>query len=252
MQFDECTPYQTEGRLTSEDEARLSMELSLRWARRSRDEFERLGNPNALFGIVQGGMFEALRAESAQALARDGLSRLRHRRRQRRRAEGGDATHHGAHAGAAAGAQAALPDGRGHAGGSGRRRGLRHRHVRLRHADAQRAQRPPVHPLRRPAHPQRAPQVRRAADRRDLQLHRLPRLLARLSAPPRPLRRDARADAGQHPQPALLPEPDARDARGARRGPLCRLADAISRPIGPSASAKSATWVRPTRTATAA
>jgi queuine tRNA-ribosyltransferase len=69
MQLDECTPYQTEGRLTSEREARLSMELSLRWARRSRDEFERLDNPNALFGIVQGGMFEALRAESAQALA---------------------------------------------------------------------------------------------------------------------------------------------------------------------------------------
>jgi queuine tRNA-ribosyltransferase len=69
MQLDECTPYQTEGRLTSEHEARLSMELSLRWARRSRDEFERLGNTNALFGIVQGGMFEHLRAESAQALA---------------------------------------------------------------------------------------------------------------------------------------------------------------------------------------
>jgi queuine tRNA-ribosyltransferase len=69
MQLDECTPYQTEGRLTSEHEARLSMELSLRWARRSRDEFERLGNPNALFGIVQGGMFEPLRAESTQALA---------------------------------------------------------------------------------------------------------------------------------------------------------------------------------------
>jgi queuine tRNA-ribosyltransferase len=69
MQFDECTPYQTAGRLTSEDEARSSMELSLRWARRSRDEFARLGNPNALFGIVQGGMFEGLRAESAAALA---------------------------------------------------------------------------------------------------------------------------------------------------------------------------------------
>ena len=69
MQFDECTPYQTAGRLTSEDEARRSMALSLRWARRSRDEFDRLGNPNALFGIVQGGMFEGLRAESAAALA---------------------------------------------------------------------------------------------------------------------------------------------------------------------------------------
>jgi queuine tRNA-ribosyltransferase len=69
MQFDECTPYQTAGRLTTEDEARRSMELSLRWARRSHAEFVRQGNPNALFGIVQGGMFEGLRAESAAALA---------------------------------------------------------------------------------------------------------------------------------------------------------------------------------------
>jgi queuine tRNA-ribosyltransferase len=69
MQLDECTPYQSGGKLTTEDEARRSMELSLRWARRSHDEFQRLGNPNALFGIVQGGMFEGLRAESAAALA---------------------------------------------------------------------------------------------------------------------------------------------------------------------------------------
>ena len=69
MQFDECTPYQTKGALTSEKDARASMELSLRWARRSRDEFTRLQNPNALFGIVQGGMFENLREASAEALA---------------------------------------------------------------------------------------------------------------------------------------------------------------------------------------
>jgi queuine tRNA-ribosyltransferase len=69
MQFDECTPYETQGRLTTEAEARASMELSLRWARRGRDEFARLANPNALFGIVQGGMFEALREESAATLA---------------------------------------------------------------------------------------------------------------------------------------------------------------------------------------
>ncbi len=68
MQFDECTPYQTKGHVTTEAEARTSMELSQRWARRSRDEFERLANPNALFGIVQGGMFEGLREESLQAL----------------------------------------------------------------------------------------------------------------------------------------------------------------------------------------
>ena len=45
------------------------MELSLRWARRCRHEFARLANPNALFGIVQGGMFETLREASVAALA---------------------------------------------------------------------------------------------------------------------------------------------------------------------------------------
>lgn len=69
MQLDECTPYETKGHVTTEAQARRSMEMSLRWAKRSRDEFTRLGNPNALFGIVQGGMFEHLREESAAALA---------------------------------------------------------------------------------------------------------------------------------------------------------------------------------------
>ena len=68
MQFDECTPYESKGKLTTEAEARDSMELSRRWARRCQTEFERLANPNALFGIVQGGMFESLREDSLDAL----------------------------------------------------------------------------------------------------------------------------------------------------------------------------------------
>jgi queuine tRNA-ribosyltransferase len=68
MQFDECTPYETAGHVTTEKEARASMELSLRWARRCLAEFRRLENPNALFGIVQGGMFETLREESLAQL----------------------------------------------------------------------------------------------------------------------------------------------------------------------------------------
>jgi queuine tRNA-ribosyltransferase len=68
MQFDECTPYESKGQLTTEAEARKSMELSLRWAARCKTEFERLGNPNALFGIVQGGMFENLREASLERL----------------------------------------------------------------------------------------------------------------------------------------------------------------------------------------
>jgi len=63
MVFDECTPYPA-----TRDEAAASMELSLRWARRSRAEFDALGNPNALFGIVQGGMFGDLRDESLAGL----------------------------------------------------------------------------------------------------------------------------------------------------------------------------------------
>jgi queuine tRNA-ribosyltransferase len=72
MIFDECTPYQVgdgpAARPATEREAADSMRLSLRWARRSRDAFDRLENPNALFGIVQGGMFEHLRDESAAGL----------------------------------------------------------------------------------------------------------------------------------------------------------------------------------------
>jgi len=68
MIFDECTPYSVEDIPIGIDEARASMELSLRWAQRSRAEFDRLENPNALFGIVQGGMFEELRDASIASL----------------------------------------------------------------------------------------------------------------------------------------------------------------------------------------
>ena len=73
MVFDECTPFEIDGRAATHDEAAASMRLSLRWARRSRERFDRGGNPNALFGIVQGGMFEALRDESLAGLAEIGF-----------------------------------------------------------------------------------------------------------------------------------------------------------------------------------
>jgi len=73
MQFDECTPYEVKGHRTTEAEARDSMQLSLRWAQRCAVEFERLENRNALFGIVQGGMFEDLRDESIDHLAQMNL-----------------------------------------------------------------------------------------------------------------------------------------------------------------------------------
>ena len=66
MIFDECTPYPA-----SVDEAGKSMRLSLRWAERSKRAHE--GNPNALFGIVQGGMHEDLRDESLAGLVQIGF-----------------------------------------------------------------------------------------------------------------------------------------------------------------------------------
>ena len=68
MVFDECTPYMIKDKPATSEEAALSMRMSLRWARRSREAFDALENPNALFGIVQGGMFETLRDESLAGL----------------------------------------------------------------------------------------------------------------------------------------------------------------------------------------
>lgn len=68
MVLDECTPYEIEGRPATAAEAAQSMQMSLRWAKRSRDTFDQGANPNALFGIVQGGMFEDLRDESLAGL----------------------------------------------------------------------------------------------------------------------------------------------------------------------------------------
>ncbi|WP_341236749.1 tRNA guanosine(34) transglycosylase Tgt [uncultured Limnobacter sp.] len=68
MIFDECTPYPA-----THTEARLSMEMSMRWARRSRDSFDALDNNNGLFGIVQGGMYEDLRDISLQGLEEIGF-----------------------------------------------------------------------------------------------------------------------------------------------------------------------------------
>jgi queuine tRNA-ribosyltransferase len=61
MVFDECTPYPA-----TQEQARFSMELSMRWAERSKRAHE--GNPNALFGIVQGSVYEDLRDSSSRKL----------------------------------------------------------------------------------------------------------------------------------------------------------------------------------------
>jgi queuine tRNA-ribosyltransferase len=66
MVFDECTPYPA-----TADQARASMELSMRWAQRCKAAHG--DSPHALFGIVQGGMYPALRRESLQQLERIGF-----------------------------------------------------------------------------------------------------------------------------------------------------------------------------------
>ena len=63
MIFDDCTPYPAE-----KSEVDQSMQLSLRWAKRSLMEHQRLKNENALFGIIQGGMHKDLRLQSAESL----------------------------------------------------------------------------------------------------------------------------------------------------------------------------------------
>ncbi len=73
MQFDECTPYLIKGTVTNERQAADSMRMSLRWAQRSKNAFAELQNPNALFGIVQGGLYETLRDESLAGLTEIGF-----------------------------------------------------------------------------------------------------------------------------------------------------------------------------------
>jgi len=73
MIFDECTPYPA-----SEADARESMQLSLRWAGRSRSRFDELRQADqdrgeAIFGIVQGGIYNKLRDESLQGLREIGF-----------------------------------------------------------------------------------------------------------------------------------------------------------------------------------
>ncbi len=83
MQFDECTPYSIDGEVTSIVDAEKSMQLSLRWAKRSLDSFIQYQNdinassPNSLFAIIQGGMYESLRDISLHELAQmpfDGMA----------------------------------------------------------------------------------------------------------------------------------------------------------------------------------
>ena len=164
----------------TEDAARESMELSLRWAKRSRDAFSdaatrdgavrhRAGRhvPAACGSESLGGLVEI----GFDGYAIGGLAVGEPEAGARLAVLEALAPH-------AAGRPAALPHGRRHAGRPRRGRAPRHRHVRLRDADAQRAQRPPLHERGRDQHPQRAVPGGYRAARPALRLLHLPELLA--------------------------------------------------------------------------
>ena len=69
MIFDDCTPYPADKNVVDQ-----SMQLSLRWAKRSLSEHQKLNNKNALFGIIQGGMHKDLRLQSAESLIEMGFN----------------------------------------------------------------------------------------------------------------------------------------------------------------------------------
>jgi queuine tRNA-ribosyltransferase len=71
MSFDECTPYPA-----TEDTARTSMELSMRWAERGFRKYHEIEPPGTLFGIVQGGVYGDLRRASLDALEVIGFAGL--------------------------------------------------------------------------------------------------------------------------------------------------------------------------------
>ena len=159
MALDDCTPYPA-----TEQQARDSMERSMRWAVRSHTHYYHGANPpGELFAIVQGGMHLNLRMASLEALSKlpwKGLAvgGLAVGEPEEERLRGPRRT-----AAAHAGGQSSLSHGRRPAHGHRRRRAARHRHVRLRDADAPRAQRTPVHLAGRGQHPQcRAPVGHRA------------------------------------------------------------------------------------------
>ncbi len=142
MCFDDCTPYPAERAYVEK-----SMALTHRWARRCRDA--KKTPDQALFGIVQGGVHQDLRKDSVEALASIGFDGY---------AIGGLSVGEpkdimmetiGATAPMLPAGQATLPDGSGHPGGPRRRRPLRDRPVRLRHADPQREERITIYKSRK-------------------------------------------------------------------------------------------------------
>ena len=137
MVFDDCTPYPA-----GYVDAEASMELSMRWAKRCREQWRKEDDgTQGLFGIVQGSVYPDLRKRSAEALLDMDFQRHGYRRSERRGAQGPDVRNRGVYGAAASLGPAAIPHGCRDSGGPGPERGDGDRHVRLCFADAQRPQR---------------------------------------------------------------------------------------------------------------
>ena len=148
MAFDECIPYPCD-----RSYAEQSTKKTIRWLQECKKAWT--SSDQALFGIVQGSVYE----ESAgHVRPRDAQTRpagIRHRRCQRRRGAGTAQEGRRLDGAAPAGGQAALPDGCRSAGRHPGERRARHGHVRLRHPDPLRTQCHPLHPARQdPGHQQ--------------------------------------------------------------------------------------------------
>ena len=203
MVFDECTPYPA-----SEREARESMEFSLRWAARSRAAYDAATLPGSLFGIVQGGVHERLRAASVEGLLAIGFDGY---------AVGGLAVGESAEERTAV-LEHTVPRLPAHRPrylmGVGRpedivvavERGSRS--VRLRDANAPCPQRPPLHFDGRRQHPQQRLSRGPATARRGLRLLHLLPLQSRVPAAPGPGGRNPGFAPQYHSQPVLLSAPD--------------------------------------------
>ena len=203
------------------DYAAEALEMTVRWAKRCKAVAETRcvsGNFEAqmplayshqlLFGIVQGGTFEDLRKQSAQAIvdldfdgyAVGGVSVGEPEEEMMRAVESARTIF--------AGGQTALRDGTRHAAATARDGRARDGHVRLRPADAARPQRHRVHGDRHAQSKERGVRAGQKPNRRKLRVSCLPRLHARLHPPSHQGGRNSRASSGHAAQSAFLSEPD--------------------------------------------
>ena len=208
MAFDECTPYPAERAAVE-----ASMELSMRWAERSRRRLCRAAGARDFRhrpGRRARRFARALRAPAD----RNRLRWLCDRRAGGRRRTGDDLRDDRGHRAVPARGPAALPDGGRQAGRSGRRRQARHRHVRLRAADPLGPNRAGLHPHRHAQSAQRPPCRRSCAARYRMPVSDLHRVQPRLSSSPCQSRRNSCGDATDDPQFDLLRRSDDGDAGG--------------------------------------